>query len=274
MKELKINGVTYAIKVHQNDPSLPCLLMLHGFMGDGRVFHHLIEDLAKSCNPVTVDLLGHGKSQKPLDPVRYEEKRQIADIIKLIKQIELSPIFLYGYSMGGRLALKTALDYPELFSGLILESANNGVNDSNARAKRRETDEKRAWEIENNYGHFLSEWEKLGLFKSPKKTKSVLINKYRSIQLDQNPQAIAASLRGFGTGMMEPVSEIAEKFHIPVLIIFGTADHKYVQISSTLASFLKDARLSPLRAGHRVHLDNPEKLTKEINSFIDQNSHI
>lgn len=274
MEELKINGLTYAINIHQSHSSLPYLLMLHGFMGDGRVFHHLIEDLTKCCNPVTVDLLGHGKSQKPLDPVRYEEKRQIADIIKLIKQIELSPVFLYGYSMGGRLALKTALDNPELFSGLILESTNNGITDSDKRAKRREIDINRAREIEIDYDFFLSEWEKLGLFKSPIRTKSELVNKYRNIQLDQNPQAMAASLRGFGTGMMEPVSEIAERFHIPVLIIFGTADHKYVQISSTLASLLKDARLSPLLAGHRVHLDNPEKLTKEINSFIDQNSHI
>src|SRR5262249_58533233 len=53
-----------------------------------------------------------------------------------------------GYSMGGRLCLRLALDRPDLVRGLVLLSASPGISDDAERAARRQADEKLAREIE------------------------------------------------------------------------------------------------------------------------------
>ncbi len=271
-KELRINGATYAIEIHQNDSSLPWVVMLHGFMGDGRVFDHLVEKLTKFCNPVTVDLLGHGNSEKVYDADRYSEEHQTADIITLVQQLAIAPVFLYGYSMGGRLALKTAIKAPELLKGLILESTNYGINDEQERHQRRKADARRAETIITDFDGFLSQWGELELFQSPTKVDEALKNKYQAIQQEQDPQAMAASLLGFGAGSMEPVREQISKLNKPALVLAGTADKKYINISRSLVCYFSDAQLCHIKAGHRIHVDNPNTLIQEIDHFIEQKS--
>lgn len=136
MQMTEVNSTNYAVYIHQQDEQLPYLLMLHGFMGDRRVFDHLVDELCEICNPITVDLLGHGQSSKPTDPQRYHEDKQIKDIVNLTQKLNISPLFLYGYSMGGRLALKTAVQYPGLFQGFIFEGTTNGIPEKEKRKKK------------------------------------------------------------------------------------------------------------------------------------------
>lgn len=272
MELIEVNNVNYACKIHQRDTDLPWLLMLHGFMGDHRVFDHLIDELCKSCNPVTLDLLGHGKSSKPEDPARYNEDEQVSDIFKLIEELDLSPLYLFGYSMGGRLALKTALDAPNVLKGLILESTNSGINDETTRNKRRQLDEKRALNIEKDFRGFLNEWEKLELFQSPLPIQEELVQKYHNIQLHQNPEAIAASMHGFGTGSMSPAWNDIKHLDLPVLLIAGSEDKKYQRIKRRLVSQFPNAKFSSITAGHRTHLDNPSAFLSELKNYLDINS--
>jgi 2-succinyl-6-hydroxy-2,4-cyclohexadiene-1-carboxylate synthase len=269
MELLEINNQEYAFEIHQRKENLPWLLMLHGFMGDHRVFEHLINDLTVSCNPITIDLLGHGQSSKPTDPDRYNESYQIDDIVQLVYRLNLFPILLYGYSMGGRLALKTAFENPDPFHGLILESTTNGIEDEEKRKQRQQLDQQRADAVESDYKSFLSKWEEAPLFQSPLAVDQELINKYHRIHLDQSPEAMAASLRGFGTGFMTPETKHFPRYNEPTMLIAGSADEKYKRINKRLTDFFSNVHLRFIEAGHRVHLDNPSELTNELTTFID-----
>lgn len=273
IKELNTNGVKYTIRIYREDTSLPYLLMLHGFMGDSRGFGHLVERLSKTCNPVTVDLLGHGKTEKVYDPDRYDENRQIEDILSIVKSIGMSPVFLYGYSMGGRLALKTVQAEPDLFKGLILESTTFGIIDAKTRKERQETDKMRAQAIQKDFPGFLKEWEALPLFQSENESRNQSSEKfsYKQIHSEQDPEALAASLRGFGTGFMTPVTKRDQKYNGPVLLLAGSDDRKYIEIHKKLNQFFGKAKTRILVAGHRIHIDNPENLMCEIKLFIEQN---
>lgn len=271
MEFVEVNNETYACNIHQDDENLPRLLMLHGFMGDHRVFVHLMDDLCESHNPITIDLLGHGKSSKPATPARYEENHQVDDILNLIQKLNFSPLFLFGYSMGGRLALKTALTSPKTFQGLILESTNCGISDDSGRKERRKTDEQRARKIENDFSGFLKKWKDLELFRSPLPVNKNLSQNYHKIQKDQNPQAMAATLRGFGTGSMTPVSSDLKQLVLPVLLLTGSNDEKYQRINRYLVDQLPNAVFSSIPAGHRTHLDNPGGFLREIKSFFNEN---
>lgn len=272
MREVELNGTVYALKIHQEKPELPYLLMLHGFMGDSRVFDELAELISKSCNPITPDLLGHGQTQKRTDPGFYREENQTADLRKLIRKLDAHRLFLYGYSMGGRLALKVALDNPKPLRGLILESAHPGIADPTERSDRRAEDEERANRISNDYEAFLEEWEQLPLFQSPLPIPPKLGKKYRNIHLEQHPGAMAASLRGFGTGSMTPVGDRIPEFDKPAMVVAGSEDEKYIEISRSMAGFFEHTYLCHIVAGHRVHRDNPKSLAGEINKFINKHS--
>ncbi|HET6528890.1 MAG TPA: 2-succinyl-6-hydroxy-2,4-cyclohexadiene-1-carboxylate synthase [Balneolaceae bacterium] len=268
MKFIEIHNKSYACILHQRESKLPYLLMLHGFMGDHRVFDHLIKDLSEFCNPVTIDLLGHGKSSKPEQLDHYNETSQINDILGVIEKLDITPLFLFGYSMGGRLALKTALSSPQTFKGLILESTTCGIVDEYERKERRDNDEQRARQIEKNFEKFLSKWQNLELFQSPLPSSKKLTDHYRDIQHSQHPNAISASLRGFGTGSMAPACDQLKNLDLPVLLMAGTEDEKYQRINGFMAEQLPKATFSSIKAGHRTHLDNPKEFVSEINNFI------
>jgi 2-succinyl-6-hydroxy-2,4-cyclohexadiene-1-carboxylate synthase len=268
MELIDIEDVTYACEIHQQDEKLPWLLMLHGFMGDHRVFSHVIDGLMTFSNPVTIDLLGHGKTSKPSEYARYNEVNQINDICRVIETLDIGRLFLFGYSMGGRLALKTALEAPGLFEGLLLESTTCGITDPSKRKERQKLDSSWASEIQKDYNDFLSGWKKLELFQSPLSTDETLIKKYRQVQSEQSPPALAASLHGFGTGSMTPACDDLEQFDLPVLLMAGSKDEKYQQMNQYLEEQFPNATFSSIWAGHRTHLDNPSAFLSELKNFI------
>jgi len=272
MKSVKNNDAEYAFKIHQQDDDLPYLLMLHGFMGDHRVFDHLVDELSNFCNPVAIDLLGFGNTSKPTSSDRYHEQKQISDICSLIGKLDANRIFLFGYSMGGRLALKTAIEGKPPIKGLILESTTCGITNPSDREKRQKKDASRAKEIEENFEAFLSEWKNLDLFQSPIPVNKSLAQKYWQVQSEQHPEAVSASLLGFGTGSMQPVCNKLKQFGSPTLLMAGSADEKYQQINEYLSEHFPNATFSSIKAGHRTHLDNPSAFISELKHFIDINT--
>ncbi|GAA5520436.1 2-succinyl-6-hydroxy-2,4-cyclohexadiene-1-carboxylate synthase [Aliifodinibius salicampi] len=270
METIELNQQNYTYCIHQQKAGLPFLLMLHGFMGDHRVFNHLMDDLRSFCNPVTLDLLGYGESSKPASEYRYDEQHQIADIKAFINHLEVEKLYIHGYSMGGRLALKTALHTSGEFEGLILESTTCGITDPAKRKERIKTDNKRANQIETDFQHFISRWKELDLFKSPVSVNKSLMQEYHQIQLAQSPTSLAASLRGFGTGSMTPACSDIKQLDLPVLLIAGTADKKYQRINRYLEKQFPNTTFQSIKAGHRVHLDNPTQFADTINQFINK----
>lgn len=69
---------------------------------------------------VALDQRGHGESAKPHDSQAYERARLAGDVIALLDHLGLGQVDLFGYSMGARTALATALMAPGRVSNLIL----------------------------------------------------------------------------------------------------------------------------------------------------------
>lgn len=242
------------------------MFLLHGFMGSSSVFDHLIDGLKDFCNPITVDLAGHGQSDKPTDPVRYESSLQTDDLHSIINRITQEKVMIYGYSMGGRLALQYAGNHPEKISFLILESTTCGLADEANRNERIKADEQKASEFETDFDAFLNSWEQNQLFAG---TLPELVEIYDDNARKQNAEAMAASLRGFGTGTMPPVCHRLNELNLPVLLISGESDQKFTDIHQSMAERLPDSvsRIIP-GASHRVHASQPDRFIKEIKQFI------
>lgn len=266
---INIRGIDYHTERFQDNRELPDLLLLHGFMGSGRAFDHLLEPLSTFCNPVTLDLLGHGRTASVISDFPFSTEEQVEDLRILFHELFSSPFHLYGYSMGGRLALQYAVHHPTSLRGLILESASYGLEDKESRAERRRLDEDRAHSIEADFSGFLQQWKQLPLFNTPARIPVDRLRNYESMQQNQRPDQLAFSLRGFGTGTMPCCKGALPALKIPTLLIAGSLDDKFTRINRGMHQLLPKSDLEVVQqAGHRVHLEQPDILVQLLESFI------
>lgn len=267
--KITTDSFKYYINVRQSDPDLPYLLMFHGFMGRGMSFKPLVNSLKPFCNPVTVDLAGHGRTTSPEDPEYYSAERQIAHWESILNQLELENLFIYGYSMGGRLAFQLLASYPERFSGALIESAHCGIFSEAEREKRKEKDEERAAEMINHFDEFIEDWQKMPLFYAPGSDSSD--GHYEEIMRKQKPELLRASLLGFGAGSMPPVCNKLTDIELPVTLLAGEYDKKYCRILSDISKLNPGFTFVKAEgAAHRVHRDRPDTLIMELRLLLDR----
>lgn len=269
--KIRVRGISYSFNKIQEVSRLPNLVLLHGFMGSGKALETITEPLKKFCNPITIDLLGHGETEGAELHYRFSTKEQVADLVKLISEQLKVPLFLYGYSMGARLALQIALHRSDLLLGLILESGTFGIEGETERQARQSLDASRADQITGNFEGFLADWKKMPIFKNEDEVS--VSKELEQIQHEQNPTWMASSLLGFGSGTMPCVRNQLKGLPTSTLLITGKSDSKFVRINQTMHKELRDSQLTIIeKAGHRVHIDQPIALTERINQFIQQTS--
>lgn len=265
------SDIEYHLKIHQNQADKPCVLMLHGFMGSGKVFDHLMPLLKSHYNPVTLDLAGHGKTGIAFDDGRFSTQNLANDLDKIIKQLPSIPSYLYGYSMGGRLAFQYAANFGRYLKGLILESSTCGFNSEAEAAERRKVDNARANEIEKDFEGFLEHWRQLPLFNTGRKPDAELFEIYKEVQQNQSNIQMARCLRGFGTGTMPLCQHSIKKIDLPVLLIAGEKDEKFRKINNDMHRLLPKSELAIVpEASHRIHLNRPKLLAQYIIQFISK----
>lgn len=76
---------------------------------------------------IALDQRGHGESAKPHDAALYARTLLAGDVIALLDHLDLGRVDIFGYSMGARVALASALAAPERFSNLILGGVGGGL---------------------------------------------------------------------------------------------------------------------------------------------------
>lgn len=265
----KLNGLDYNVSLTGSGEAL---LLLHGFTGSMHTWDRFIPTLSQHFKIITVDLLGHGQTEAPLDPKRYAIEHAAADLIELLDKLKIEKAHLLGYSMGGRLALMLATQYPERFHSLILESSTPGIESKEERLNRVQSDDELANFIEENgIEAFINYWEDIPLFQTQKRVRLEERKKLRQLRLQNNERGLANSLRGMGTGKQPSLWERLPLLTMPVLLIVGALDTKYVQIAKQFAERVKQAQLQIVNeAGHTVHLEQSDTFLQLILNFLLQ----
>jgi 2-succinyl-6-hydroxy-2,4-cyclohexadiene-1-carboxylate synthase len=268
---IEINNVHFYYESTNNlKPSASTFVFLHGFSGSSKDWKNIVNILPARTQVVTIDLIGHGKSDSPKDISPYSPDEITTQINSVITKLELEKVVLVGYSMGGRAALTLTKKYPQNISGLILESTSPGVAGQDERLKRKKSDEKLSGLIERKgIKNFVEYWMNLPLFQSQQKLQNEILAKIKSEKLKNNPTGLSNSLRGFGQGLMPHLWNDIQNIKNKVLLITGKLDEKYTQINSIMKSKMISAehKIVP-RAGHNIHLERPEVFVSLLKDFI------
>lgn len=97
------------------------LILLHGGLGSGEMFNSILPALSGNREVITVDLQGHGRTADIDRPLSYQTMAD--DIAALCRYLKIAPADVMGYSVGGEVALRIAIQHPDVVRRLIIVSA-------------------------------------------------------------------------------------------------------------------------------------------------------
>jgi pimeloyl-ACP methyl ester carboxylesterase len=113
----EVNGLNMYYEIHGSGEPL---ILLHGGVGAIEMFGEVLPLLAEGRRVVAVDLQAHGRTADIDRPLSYEMMAD--DIAALIGHLGLEKADVMGYSLGGGVALQTAIRHPEVVRKLVLVS--------------------------------------------------------------------------------------------------------------------------------------------------------
>ncbi|HXY45072.1 MAG TPA: alpha/beta fold hydrolase [Acidimicrobiales bacterium] len=236
------------------------VILVHGFTQSSRSWAGIAEDLEQDHQVVVPDLPGHGESP-----------RASGDLARAADQLAEScgKGTYIGYSLGGRICLHLALRRPILVERLVLIGVTAGIEDSGARADRQRADDAVADHLaqggDAGLGRFIEEWLAGPLFAHLSEREAD-----RPSRLVNHAAELAGALRHFGLGTQLPLWEQARGLHMPVVVVAGDRDEKFVALGERLASSIGANALFLLvpGAGHAVPFEQPEPFATLIRSFV------
>ncbi len=206
-------------------------VFIHGFLGSPADWDPITQGLEAPFKCLTLP----GHCDAPLDLASFE------------KEIPEGSL-LVGYSMGGRLAMQFAHKFPKKVGGLVILSANPGLE--TGVDERLIQDEKWATLLERDFDTFLDEWYAQPMFG------------YKRSRKGHDPKRLAKVLRTLSPAKLPNLWPHLKNFFCPKLFLFGENDIKYRLIGNRLRKYFEVVFVPD--AGHAIHIEQPEVILNEL----------
>jgi pimeloyl-ACP methyl ester carboxylesterase len=239
------------------------VVLLHGLLLSQKMHWPLAEELAlRGHHVVTLDLLGHGASERPVDMRVYGMPMFSAQVVALLDHLGLERAVLGGTSLGANTALEVAAAAPGRVQGMVVEMP---VLDNALLACAIAFTPLMVALTFGEPGMKLVQRAARAIPTSGQGLADVLLDTVR-----QDPAPGAAVLQGLFFHRVAPPASVRRTLTAPALVIGHHRDpvHPFSD-SGALAVELPHARL--LEADSILELRvRPERLTGEIAAFLDE----
>lgn len=233
----------------------PNLVFIHGFLGSPIEWLPVINDLDDwNCVPLSFPKL-----------YRYDISSLADSIYEYIRP--LGKCHFVGYSMGGRILLDLYEKRPEIFSSLILESTNPGIETDKERQTRLDSDLKWAMLLHENPDRFYIEWYQQPMFGFSKEEgsyRAIIQEKIRD-HLSIYPKFMVECSPATNPSRWDLVSQLK----IPTLYLAGEKDVKYLNIAERISAQNPKIAVNVIKSvGHNTHFGKPHDYAQLINKFL------
>jgi pimeloyl-ACP methyl ester carboxylesterase len=214
------NGVNYYYEIYGRGAPL---LLLHGGLGSIEMFGPILPTLAKGRQVIAVDLQGHGRTALGDRPISLPAMGD--DMAAVVKQLGQDTVDVLGYSMGGGVALRLAIQHPEVVRRLVLVST--------------------PYAQDGFYPEMLPQQAQVGAAMADAMKQTPMYSSYMAVA--PRPQDFPRLLDRMGEFMRTPYdwTEDVKKLKGPVLLVYGDADmirlDHAVRFYQLLGGGLKDA---------------------------------
>jgi pimeloyl-ACP methyl ester carboxylesterase len=113
-----VDGMKMYYEIHGTGQPL---ILLHGGLAATGMFDQIMPALSKDRQVIAVDLQAHGRTADIDRPMSYEAMAD--DVAALIRYLRIEKADVMGFSLGGGVALRVAIQHPELVRKLVVVSA-------------------------------------------------------------------------------------------------------------------------------------------------------
>jgi pimeloyl-ACP methyl ester carboxylesterase len=242
------------------------LVIIHGLFGMSDNWITIAKVFAEKFKVILPDLRNHGNSPHSID---FNINVMAEDINKLFQRLGISSAFVIGHSLGGRIAISLALQYPEIIEKLIVVdiaprkyTGNKNITNLLEVMTRIDFSMLKTFsQIEKKITQFI--WDKKFvnlLLKNIKKTDKG----YYECKL--NFPVIKSNIET----LMCPIIE-KNTFKKPVMFLKGElSDFIVSEDEQEISRYFPDAKIITVKnAGHWVHADAPKEFIQQVNSFLE-----
>ena len=250
-----------------SDSNDTALVFLHGFLGTPTEWLALLDRLPAAWRPRChcLTLPGHGADAPAALPWHHLDDWLDGELNRL----GLRRVVLYGYSLGGRLALHYAASAQASgkLAGLILESANPGLATAAERQQRARND---AYWVRRLRGEplrqVLGDWYQQPVFADLSAGQRHELIALRS---QHAPRPLAHMLAASSLARQPDLTPWLQHASLPVLYLYGAADHKFATLAESLLQrcpAVEGIRIPD--AGHNLHLARPELVAAGLRRWL------
>jgi pimeloyl-ACP methyl ester carboxylesterase len=275
-------GLELHANIWPNDGAPSCLL-LHGFGHHSRIWDPLARHLQTDYQVLALDLRGHGDSDWDADR-DYSHAALLQDLVALTARLELDNFHLVGHSLGARVAMLFAADYPQQVASLTIidtgpEADPRGIRRIRMDAVRQPS----TFANLHSYREWLGARHPLACPRGLQYLADHGVRQTGSHWLVKTDPAFVAALwqQDFAsttddpgcTPLSQTLWQCLARTHCPTLVLKGQIssilrrDTAIRMVERCLARSELD--VVPM-AGHAVLLDNPEYCIAAISSFLGQ----
>ena len=255
---LKVNGIHLCL---QESGQGKDMILIHGKGYSRENMNILFDHYENQYHVVSYDVRGHGESDKPS---HFTLEDDVQDLVSLISVMNLKKPVVIGFSMGSYITLKTAEEYPDLFSKIVLIGTKGGGTASSTQQIQEQA-------------------RKNGL--SQKESMEMMLHKVFA------PATTMAEIQAFDRSIASPVKLTAAqqktiteslqnfdlmqdacKVKVPALVLTGQYDGiNPPEEGKKVAEALPYGRFEVVPdAGHIAFFENSEYVFSMIDSFLSE----
>lgn len=259
LQEKELKQGQYSLYYYtQGDPSQELIVFLHPAFGDHTCFHHQMEAFADRYHVISLDMLGHGKSQVNGANVTIEKTADL--VAQIIEREGHAQAHLVGVSLGSLMAQYVASQYPHKVKSVTVTGGYSIFGDNSAVSKAQ--------------GGEMLKWFFLVLFSMERFRRYVVKGtNYVDAEREVFYQAtLHFTRRSFQVmpGMQKVMDKTPKSLPQPLLIIAGEHDLPIVYKNSLVWHEREPgSRLEVIRAaGHCANMDNPSEFNRILGEFL------
>lgn len=227
------------------------LVLVHGFAANkysNWIQAGWVGELSPDHHVIALDCRGHGRSEKPHDSAHYGTPNMAADVIRLMDHLGIDSTDIFGYSMGGMIALRALVDYPKRFRKVVL----GGIGSMSSPAARG-----RPNVVAGLRARKLSD------------VKDAVARGFR-ILAEANGADLAALAACMGAGRSPVSNEDLAAISTPVLVAVG-GDDAIISEPDKLAAAIPGAQFVSVPGKDHVGVVTDQRLKDAVVAFLNAN---
>ncbi len=236
------------------------VVLVHGFLENKTMWNKIVPELLKRNRVITIDLLGHGKS----DCIGYLHSMELfAETIEaVLKHLRIRKCILIGHSLGGYVALAFAEKNPQKIKGLCLMNSTSNADDNERKALRARANKM----IQTNFKSMIR-MSFSNLFGPISKTKYDDELELALVEAMKTPiQGYIAANEGMR--LRPNRNHVLTNNNFKKRIIIGEKDPVLNFESSLLEAEKTNSETVIFPNGHMSHIENKEELIESLKSFL------